>query len=143
MILKHTQYTGRVSGEIYKTSCRARRCPWKKYWKKMLPSGYRWVSTKNLGLCDPAVWPVKGNSNTNVLFYYINTGCQLFFMFLYKTKNISVALSSSLIKTQSRGSWVKIRHSKRQKQKKLYTVLGDHINTIKTILISILIYIKL
>ena len=38
----------------------------------MLPPGYPWVPSKKFSPFGPAVWPAKGNIQTNVLFYYID-----------------------------------------------------------------------
>ena len=68
------------SGGFIKTSWRARRCSWKKMWKKKKLNfffayntpGHPWASTKNASPIGPAVWPAKRNIFLNVLFYFID-----------------------------------------------------------------------
>ena len=84
IILLQEEITYPYFYEIYITSWRARRCPWKKIiLKKKIsnfflvynpppPSRHPWVSTKNFSPIGPAVWPAIGNIYTIVLFYYID-----------------------------------------------------------------------
>ena len=64
---------------LWKTSCRAGRCPWiffylKKIWifKVYNTPGNPWVSTKNVSTISPAVLPAIGNIYIYVLFYCID-----------------------------------------------------------------------
>ena len=71
---------------LYTTSCRARRCPWKKNWKKTIkksdffkhktPLSRRWVSTKKVSPIVPAVLPAIGDIyECLVLLYRLIFNC--------------------------------------------------------------------